>query len=244
MDNIYYDEKKYSASVLLISGAAAYALGFATNYFLNKKKINEYVTEIESINYYSKADCEATLVDPDQLQFDFDFKHAEYDTNAVLVDNNPYSIEATPNDPNDIVVDKQPNPVSIFRGDSNMDWDFEAELAKRSPDKPYIIHETEYFAHETDYSQSTLTYYAGDDILVDEREVPIYNYKSVTGELLFGHGSEDQNVVYVRNDRLSGEYEILRDSGSYEIEVLGNQYEKTLRDIDLKSGNVLKFRPE
>lgn len=244
MEDIYYSEKKYSASVLLLSGAVAYALGFATSHFLNKKKTNDVYFDFENDEHYVESDYETKLVDPDQLEFDFDFKHAEYDTTSILVDNTPYKIDSEPNNPEEIVVENQPNHVSIFKGGSEMDWDFEKELSNRSIEKPYIIHETEYFANETDYSQSTLTYYAGDDILVDEREVPIYNYKSVTGELIFGHGSEDQNVVYVRNDRLSGEYEILRDSGSYEIEVLGNHYEKTLRDMDLKSTNVLKFRPE
>ncbi len=232
-----FSEKRYSASVLLISGAAAYAFGYATHYYMQKRK--DYII-YESTEYDEPVG--SFQYDPDQLELDL--KHAEYDSSVILVDNVPYSTASKPNNPEDIVVEKQPNPVSIFRSDSDMDWDYEAEVAKRSLDKPYIIHQDEYFAKETEYSQSTLTYYAGDDILVDEREVPIYNYKSVTGELMFGHGSDDQNVVYVRNDRLSGEYEILRDSGSYEVEVLGNQYEKVLRDIDLKNSSVLKFRPE
>mgnify|MGYP006274408799 FL=1 len=237
------NEKKYSASTLLFSGVVAYAFGYATHYYIQKRKDYIDAQYEEELDTLYNVDELLNLYNHDPDQLELDLKHAEYDNTVILVDNVPYDINSNKNNPENIVVENQPNLTNIFDGDSYSDWDYGFEISQRSLDKPYIIHQDEYFGKETEYTQSTLTYYAADDILVDEKEVPIYNYKSVTGELRFGHGSDDQNVVYIRNDRLSGEYEVIRDSGSYEVEVLGNQYEQALKNIDLKN-SVLKFRPE
>ena len=37
----------------------------------------------------------------------------------------------------------------------------------------------------------------------------------------FGHGSGDNNVVYIRNDRLENDFIVLRSQGEYAKEVLG-----------------------
>lgn len=109
---------------------------------------------------------------------------------------------------------------SVFAssGDS---WDYEAELAKRTPEEPYVIHKDEFFNNELDYTQSTFTYYEGDNMLVDEDMTPIYNMPVVVGELKFGHGSDQEHVVYIRNDARRSEYEVVRDTGFYAREVLG-----------------------
>jgi hypothetical protein len=61
--------------------------------------------------------------------------------------------------------------------------------------------------------------------------------------LVFGHGSGDPNVVYIRNEKLQAEYEVLRDPGSYEIEVLGGHVEREMQEVDLKhSRQPGKFR--
>jgi hypothetical protein len=131
------------------------------------------------------------------------------------------------------------------------DWNYDEELAKRSEDRPFIIHKDEFYENEHDYSQITLTYYSGDDILVDEDDSPIYSHNQVVGELKFGHGSGDPNVVYVRNDKRRAEYEVLFDPGLYSVEVLGlsiedNQRARRVREDrgGLKHSGVPKFRTE
>jgi len=119
------------------------------------------------------------------------------------------------------------------------EWDEETELSGRSPEEPYIIHRDEYFAQESGNTQKTLTYYAGDEILVDESDTPIYNYTVVVGELRFGHGSEDPNIVYIRNEKLNGEYEVIRDSGHYSVEVLGAELEHS---FDGHNQGLRRFR--
>lgn len=124
------------------------------------------------------------------------------------------------------------------------DWDYDVEVARRTPEEPYILHRDEFFADEKGYdNQTTLTYYQGDNVLCDEQDVPIYQHEKVVGDLKFGHGSGDPNVLYIRNERLEAEYEILLDSGYYVVEVLGGQAEESLERPGLKH-SVYKFRPE
>lgn len=122
------------------------------------------------------------------------------------------------------------------------DWDYDEELPTRTTEVPYILHRDEFWGEEMGYDQSTLTYYAVDDILVDQEDTPIYNYVSITGPLRFGHGSGDENVVYVRNDKHEAEYEVLRHDSSYAEEILGVTALEDSEKDDLKH-SVRKFRP-
>lgn len=122
-------------------------------------------------------------------------------------------------------------------------WDYEAELALRTTTAPYILHRDEFINDEEGCSQHTLTYYEGDDIMADEQEIPVYNYTDVVGPLKFGHGSLDMNVYYVRNPKLRSEYEVVRATGSYEMEVLGYSIEQEYAKEDLQH-SVPRFKRE
>lgn len=132
---------------------------------------------------------------------------------------------------------------NIFAGGDD-EWNYEEELKKRSSSEPYVIHKDEFYAEELGYSQQTLTYYAGDDILCDQEDAPVYNHKQVIGPLLFGHGSTDPNVFHVRNDKRKAEYEILFDPGLYSVDVLGLDIEDNQRVKNLEHSKVRKFRME
>lgn len=153
-------------------------------------------------------------------------------------------------DPRNIVVegrepeedpDEKPegSVVHIFaKPEEDTGWDYEVECAQRKPGLPYVIHRDEFFNDEMGYSemgnQRCFTWYAGDEILVDESDVPIYNVADKVGELKFGHGSGDENIVYIRNEAEEEEYEIVHDDGSYEVNVLGGQLETEMEQEDLR----------
>lgn len=120
-------------------------------------------------------------------------------------------------------------------------WDYEAERSTREGKTFYVIHHDEYVNDEMGFHQATLTYYAGDDILVDEADAPMYNFREQMDTFEFGKGSGDPNVVYVRNERESAEFEILLHLGRYEVEVLGLDIEEELSKDDLKH-SVPRFR--
>lgn len=122
-------------------------------------------------------------------------------------------------------------------------WDQEAEEADRGTDAPYVISVEEWAANKTGFSQQTLEWYSGDKTLCDEDNVPVYNPEKIVGRLEFGRGSGNPDVVYVRNPSLKAEYEIVRNRGSYMVEVMGVQAEEIAAAEDLKhSQQIRKFR--
>lgn len=105
----------------------------------------------------------------------------------------------------------------------NVFSDNSSEADERNPNKPFILTEREFEEGEHDYTQNTLTYYEGDDVLTDDRDQPIHNKRPVVGEdnLQFGEKSNDPNVVYIRNNHLEVDFEVCRSAGSFAEEVLG-----------------------
>lgn len=133
---------------------------------------------------------------------------------------------------------------SVFAEDDE-DWDLEKETAERTDTKPYILHKDEFYSDELGYHQQTLNYYEGDNIMCDEEDTPVYNHENIVGSLQFGHGSDDPNVFYVRNDRRKAEYEIINNPGLlYSLEVLGLEIEPNDRVKNLRHSAVPKFRRE
>lgn len=126
-------------------------------------------------------------------------------------------------------VDPEPETKNVF-GEAvdeevvQPDWDYAAEIATRSPDKPYVIHEDE--QHEKDYNTTTLTYFEGDDVLSDVEDKIIDNKHELVGDCInrFGHGCSDPNVVFVRNEKLELDIELCRSTGTYAEEVHGFQH--------------------
>jgi hypothetical protein len=131
------------------------------------------------------------------------------------------------------------NPINIFTIPGGDQWDEEYEMSQRTHDAPYIIHADDYVSDEFGFKQETVTYYEGDDIMATMADVPIYNWTSMMGELRWGHGSKDKNVVYIRNETMRKEWEVLRESGSFE---------EIVRGLDAEGGelkhSLRKFRDD
>lgn len=106
-------------------------------------------------------------------------------------------------------------------------WNQEEEESERTDSAPYIISWDEFKKNQPDYIQTVLTYFEADGVLVDEKDVPIDQTDMTVGDgalTRFGHGSRDNNIVYVRNPVLDMDFEIVRTPKSYEEEVLGIQH--------------------
>ena len=93
----------------------------------------------------------------------------------------------------------------------------------RDTNRPFILSAREFEDGELDYSQNTLTYYEGDDVLTDERDQPIHHLQKIVGSenLKFGEMSDDPNIVYIRNNELEVDFEVCRSKGTFTEEVLG-----------------------
>lgn len=125
--------------------------------------------------------------------------------------------------------DEEERSVNIFteRTPEDDNFDLEEEMENRSPNSPYVISSDEFMEAEEGYDQITITYYAGDDTLADDKEQEIPNVDLIIGEgnlERFGHGSGDTRIVYIRNDRMQTDFEVLKSDGKYAHEVLGFEH--------------------
>lgn len=101
------------------------------------------------------------------------------------------------------------------------------EMPEPDPDNPYIIPVSEW--HEewvgpVRYEKVSFTFYEEDDTLIDEANNVISNVDELVGKAnlaRFGFGSDDEDLVFVRNQILETDFSIERDTGSYALKILG-----------------------
>lgn len=113
----------------------------------------------------------------------------------------------------------------------------EEQRREEHPELPHVLTLDEFNAADLDYEQMQYTYYEGDGILADSGDQVIPDVEQIVGTgnmLRFGHGSGDPNVVYIRNNRLETDVEVVRSEGKYSKEVLGFDDELTHSDSRLR----------
>ena len=177
------------ASIGILLGATG---GFAMGYSLSKKK------------YLSKADEEIKSV---REMFD---KHIA-----------PPEKPAEPQSPESPEVEHEPiEQPSIMENErkeyvaySKMYDGGEQSAAPAPKKKPYEIPATE-FGEKVGYETVSLVYYA-DKVLADDDENVLTNLKNYGGAALLGKLSPENDAVYVRDDSIRTDYEILYSERSY-----------------------------
>jgi len=88
------------------------------------------------------------------------------------------------------------------------------EAMKNHGETPYIITPEE-FGSQYDYDPVSLTYYA-DGVLTDDNNEEVDDISDIVPVDFADHfGEYEDDSVYVRNDRLCHDYEILRDERTY-----------------------------
>lgn len=210
----------YLLGGLVIGGA----VGFYFGYKLNREKIRaeafkqaeEELSEIREV-YQQKL-----LANADKPALETVVEELGY---SVKVEDQNQELPERPLRPPVPVRD----PIVVKKDDTD-GWDFGEELRSRTPDAPYVIHQNEWSSEDSEYTKVVYTYYAGDDVLVDsEDNHPIPHPQVVVGQdnLKWGHGSDDIDVVFIRNDRLEMDIQICRTRKSFEEEVLGLENDDT-----------------
>jgi hypothetical protein len=220
-------------TVPVVVGVTSFTLGAISGYFFRERKA--------VLQYDAKA------VSPIDNQLAFDFEEEElgqvipinrkvYEPQGFVIPDEEFSEFELDWDAEMAIEEDELEAaeeiVNIFAG-TDEEWDYEAEINRRGS-AAYILHVDEFVANELDYDQHTMTYYVGDDILADENDVPIYNFYDVVGELRFGHGSKDPSLVYIRSEKLRTEWEVIRHTGSFEIEVRGLEIESEYESQELR----------
>lgn len=234
---------KHPAFIPSVASAVSFAVGVGVGYFFWHQ---EETVIVNNVDNGPENDA--------QQQFDFE-EAAELaearklleeaaDTPISSIDAEEYQrISASyseesemPEDEDVVEATELTEAFRVFSGNSE-GWDYTIEMALRTPDAPYVVHRDEYFSDTNGLECISLTYYEGDNILVTDDNRPIDNYLDVVGELKFGHGSNDPNVVYIRNEKRNGQYEVLRHPGHFAVEVMGYEVEAHYAEKDLKHSN-------
>jgi hypothetical protein len=195
---------------------AGITIGAVSTFFLTKKALAEQferdlTQQIQEVkDYYKLLRKEAPYDTPEQVQ---EINYQEL-------------IDSYKNDTKDIkAMQEEIESEDVYEEEFSEDVETEEPIDKS---KPYIISIGE-FMSETEWEKMVVTYFELDDVLVDDREVVISNVDSVIGSdalTKFGHKSKDANVVYVRNEELEADYEVVRDPRSYSEVILGFKEEK------------------
>lgn len=203
-------------------------LGFYFGYRYNKEKIKaeafrESEAELDKMRvYYQQREEGVKIIPAAKPSAEEIVEERGYVTEEPEVEERPLPAPVPVTEPRAVPVRTEEEEK-----DKNDGWSYPAEMAKRSPDRPYIIHQDEFAGNETDYTQVTYTYYAQDQILTDEHDDVLNNVEELVGErnlTKFGHGTDDFNVLYVRNSKLELEFEICQLNKSYEQEVMGLEH--------------------
>lgn len=181
---------------------------------LNKKE--EYSDPVELAAKYEQSDDGLDTVEENLTDFVTELGYVPPIQEDVHIKKAVKSVKKQKVDKN---IFKE-NELSSFNGT----WNQEEEEANRTEEAPYILHHDEFMHAEVGYKQLSLTYFEGDDVLVDDEDRPIEEVESTVGNdnlLKFGHGSKDNNVLYIRNDRMELDFEVIRTKSKYTVDVLG-----------------------
>ena len=115
-------------------------------------------------------------------------------------------------------------PIRPLEEEEDIDQEFLEDLKE-----PYMISIDDFDAgYPERYNTESLTYYAVDDILANDKDEMINDVESLRGADALDHfGAEaaelsgDSETMYIRNEKLHCDYEVTRIHQSYHQVVLG-----------------------
>lgn len=203
-------------ALAFISGAAA---GVAASWYVLKTKYEQIAQEeIDQMREYYW----------DRMDEDAQFERGEFDIGPgaplesgvedVTIENISEEIrthvEEVVAECEDIIKKARYTNYSDIVESNNKDAKGGAESMVEKTDKPYVIPPEE-FGEFDDYETISLTYYA-DKVLADDLDELVEDVDNVVGlKSLETFGEYEDDSVFVRNDRLRADYEILLDTRNY-----------------------------
>lgn len=184
----------------LLSFTVGAAAGSAVTYVLLKKKYEQLVQEeiadvkarfAEKLKARPKMEA---VDESDDKQMSIEFEEPSEENNEV--------------DPEDKAAYE--NYADMYKAPPTGMTDKQKEVMKAMNSEPYVIPPEE-FGEKDEYDTVSLTYYA-DGVLTDEWDEVIEDIDEVVGEDSLSHfGEYEDDSVFVRNDALLTDYEILLD---------------------------------
>ena len=228
---------------LLVGGAAGFAVGSGAAYMvLRKSLVHHYALlveqEVAEVKTHYNDRLKTQLSGMVSALPDAGHPFVGHLDESRLVAGE----SGDPDDGNAAMGAPEPDPLEGFEDDPGESADDPEEVdadgtsdpvpadqavpapVRRDIRKPYVISADEFAETPPGWQQLSLTYYAGDKVLTDEKDEPIKLIAKTTGPLSplsFGGVSGDPHICYVRNQTLEADLEIVLDRRSY-VDVILN----------------------
>lgn len=193
---------------------AGLGIGSVGTYFVVKKHYEDFMDEeIESVKEYYKDNI-------------MEIAEREFGESAV----NPEKeepVEEKENEPNYQKIIKKLNYGDYSKKDDKVvESHTNAEPAVAEKKGPYVIGPDD-FANDEQYDKITLTYFSDDGVFVSIEEEVVPEGMQVIGEENLDHiGEIEENVVYIRNEGLNADYEVILEERAYsDSEYAAGNYE-------------------
>lgn len=128
------------------------------------------------------------------------------------------------NEDSDAPLLKMKSDACATKSDASNDFEDEIDdLAIDEPpsedgyfEDPYGISDEDYVHSKRNYNKETLIYYAGDGVFTDECVTFVDNASLLVGEKWrMEIGKYEENVAYIRNDKIATDYEVIVEDSSY-----------------------------
>lgn len=229
---------KQVVTTATISALAGAAIGAAITHVVTKKRVAaEYEAWANDVIQtaaaaYDASDRNSTLKGDSPSEYKSQTEDVE--EASTLIKNSGYSSEEVAEESTDGQLD-----ADVF---NVLEQDYESELEEESgsyiPNSyeiqegaPYLITPEAFFEND-DYEKDTLTYYEDDYTLTDNQDKQIDRVDQIIGERHLGmfHATDGDKTIYVRNERLQSDYEVVIVNGAYSTVVLG----MTPEDVGIK----------
>ena len=176
------------SNVLLFTAGVAVGSLVTWRYFKSKYEVVE--DEIEEKTEETEGETETEDEDPEVSESKMSYKKPPLKEYVKMVEDNGYVPKT--------------HMEEVKEEIANGEWD------DKDVYEPFIIRPDEYGELHA-YETLSLNYYA-DGVLTDELDNPIEDVESLVPADFADHfGEYDDNAVFVRNDNLECDYEILRD---------------------------------
>ena len=193
---------------------AGLGIGSVGTYFVVKKHYEDFMDEeIESVKEYYKDNI-------------MEIAEREFGESAV----NPEKeepVEEKENEPNYQKIIKKLNYGDYSKKDDKV-VESHTDVAPEVTEKKgtYVIGPDE-FANDEQYDKITLTYFSEDGVFMSIEEEVVPEGMQIIGEENLDHiGEIEENVVYVRNEGLNADYEVILEERSYsDSEYVAGNYE-------------------
>lgn len=124
----------------------------------------------------------------------------------------------------DSKIDKKDYAEKIFESsykqeikEGNEEWDEAEKVNPVEPETvPYVISPEEFSNEHSDYAKLTMVYYEDNEVLLNEEEECVDIGSTIGYDFINHFGDFEKDAVFIRNEALGNDYEILMEHTSYE----------------------------